>query len=183
MKPIIPDQIKIGTCSWKYDSWKGIVYSEHVGDNYLAEYSKQFKIVEIDQWFWSLFGEKIAMPKPEVVEEYVSSVPSDFQFSIKVPNSITLTHQYTKNKGALIENPYFLSVDLFETFLEPLAPMASQINSLIFQFEYLNKNKMLSQNSFQNQLGEFFEKCPDNFRYCVETRNKNYLNNLSSRKI
>jgi uncharacterized protein YecE (DUF72 family) len=43
--------IRIGTCSWKYDSWKGIVYSESKSKNYLKEYSQKFNTVEIDQWF------------------------------------------------------------------------------------------------------------------------------------
>ena len=47
--------IRFGTCSWKYDSWKGIVYTESKSKNYLKEYSQKFNTVEIDQWFWSLF--------------------------------------------------------------------------------------------------------------------------------
>ena len=94
----LPEILKIGTCSWKYESWKGLVYSEDVGKDYLSEYAKLYKIVEVDQWFWSLFGDKVVMPKPGVVAEYVASVPKDFKFSIKVPNSITLTHQYQNGK-------------------------------------------------------------------------------------
>lgn len=172
----IPASIRIGTCSWKYDSWKGLVYSDNVGEDYLSEYAKHYNIVEVDQWFWSLFGEKVAMPKPEVVQKYAASVPKDFRFSIKVPNSITLTHQYTKSKRSLIENPYFLSNQLFENFLNLLRPMAGQIDSLIFQFEYLNKLKMSNQYQFQDRLHGFFEGCPKGLRYCIETRNQNYLN-------
>ncbi len=101
----LPDNIKIGTCSWKYDSWKGLVYSDNVGKDYLSEYSQHYNLVEVDQWFWSLFGDKVVLPKPDVVAEYVASVPKDFRFSIKVPNAITLTHQY--GKGALEPNPNF----------------------------------------------------------------------------
>jgi uncharacterized protein YecE (DUF72 family) len=170
----LPDNIKIGTCSWKYDSWKGLVYSDTVGKNHLSEYSQHFKIAEVDQWFWSLFGDKVVMPKPEVVAEYVGSVPKDFKFSIKVPNAITLTHQY--GKGQLEVNPYFLSNDVMEDFLQLLEPMSKQINSLIFQFEYLNKQKMPNQMAFQDQLQEFCQKLPPRFHYCIETRNPNYLN-------
>jgi uncharacterized protein YecE (DUF72 family) len=154
----LPDNIKIGTCSWKYDSWKGLVYPDSVGKDYLSEYSKQYGIVEIDQWFWSLFGDKIVMPQPEVVSGYVASVPKNFRFSIKVPNAITLTHQYTKGKkGSLDTNPHFLSLDLLEDFLTMLVPMKSQINSLIFQFEYLNKNKMPNQMVFKTGFRRFSE--------------------------
>jgi uncharacterized protein YecE (DUF72 family) len=58
----------IGTCSWKYDSWKGIVYPEFGDFNYLEEYSKKYNTVEIDQWFWSLFpNNKVTLPKKNVV--------------------------------------------------------------------------------------------------------------------
>jgi len=171
----LPDNIKIGTCSWKYDSWKGLVYSDNVGKDYLREYSKHYDLVEVDQWFWSLFKDKVVLPKPDVVAEYVASVPKDFRFSIKVPNAITLTHQY--GKGALKPNPNFLSNDLMEDFLQLLSPMFKQVNSLIFQFEYLNKQKMPDQSVFQERLQEFCQNLPPKFHYCIEIRNQNYLNN------
>ena len=173
----LPELIKIGTCSWKYDSWKGLLYSDDVGKDYLSEYSDHYNIVEVDQWFWSLFGNKVVMPKPDIVAEYVASVPEDFRFSIKVPNAITLTHQYTKNKKVPLEiNPHFLSSDLMDDFLNLLEPMSKQINSLIFQFEYLNKQKMPNQMAFQDQLQEFCHKLPPRFYYCIEIRNQNYFN-------
>jgi len=107
------DLLRIGTCSWKYDSWQGLVYPEKGKINYLKEYSKRFQTVEVDQWFWSLSKENtVVLPKPEVVTEYATSVPPGFIFSIKVPNSITLTHHYAKKKSApLVPNPYFLPLN------------------------------------------------------------------------
>ena len=174
----ISDLTSIGTCSWKYPSWKGIIYSEGVRGNYLSEYAKHYDTVEVDQWFWSLFpGNKVVLPKSEVVREYVSSVPENFYFSVKVPNSITLTHHYTKNKNLpLLENPFFLSNQLFTEFYQLLQPMRDQVGALIFQFEYLNKKKMPDQQVFQEKFSEFISKCPSGMNYCVEIRNPNYLN-------
>ena len=134
----------IGTCSWKYDSWKGIIYPQLDEINYLKEYSKHYSSVEVDQWFWSLF-DIVRLPEKRTVEEYKSSVRDDFKFIIKVPNSLTLTHYYSKNKSEpLRKNPYFMSADLIEEFLHTMKPIKNQIASLIFQFEYLNKEKMPS---------------------------------------
>jgi uncharacterized protein YecE (DUF72 family) len=171
-------QIRIGTCSWKYDSWRDLVYSDHAKKNYLLEYSRKYDTVEIDQWFWSLFGvDKVSLPLPQIVEEYTESVPDDFKFTIKIPNSITLTHFYRKSKTApLVENPHFLSLDLFETFLNALRPMHKKIGLLMFQFEYLNKEKMSSQTVFLDQFQEFIKRCDRNFSYGLEIRNPNYLN-------
>lgn len=170
--------VKIGTCSWKYPSWKGILYSEKVSSNYLSEYARHYSTVEIDQWFWSLFpGNRVVLPKPEVVKEYVSSVPNHFQFSVKVPNAITLTHHYSQNKNiSLTENPFFLSQEVFAEFYHLLHPMKEHLAAFIFQFEYLNRQKMSSQMAFQEKFSKFIEKCPPGMNYCVEIRNPNYLN-------
>jgi uncharacterized protein YecE (DUF72 family) len=47
--------LRLGTCSWKYPSWAGLVYSAPRGINYLEEYARRYDTVEVDQWFWSLF--------------------------------------------------------------------------------------------------------------------------------
>jgi uncharacterized protein YecE (DUF72 family) len=171
--------IRFGTCSWKYESWKGIIYPEAEKFNYLQEYSKHFDTVEIDQWFWSLFSEKkVVLPQTKIASEYKNSVTKDFLFTIKVPNSLTLTHFYRKNKSEeLIKNPFFLSIDLYEKFIRSIEPLHDQIACLIFQFEYLNKDKMPSQNLFENLINDFISKSSiRNFPIGIEIRNPNYLN-------
>lgn len=169
----------IGTCSWKYASWKGLVYPQIKDFNYLMEYSKHFSTVEVDQWFWSLFKrDDVVLPKAEVVEEYAQSVPPGFIFSIKVPNSVTLTHLYNKKKGEpLIPNLNFLSTGLMERFLRTLDPLGDHIGPLIFQFEYLNKQKMAGLSHFLEMFEMFIQGLPGGYQYCVEIRNPNYLKN------
>ncbi len=171
-------KLHIGTCSWKYESWRGLVYSFKKPINYLEEYSKHYITVEIDQWFWSLFGvNKVSLPSPHTVQEYLESVPPDFTFTIKIPNSITLTHFYRKSKSdPLIINPHFLSVDLFENFIASIETLKPHIGALMFQFEYLNKQKMASQVEFKDKFTKFFHKIDQSFQYAIEMRNPNYLN-------
>lgn len=169
--------LHIGTCSWKYDSWEGLVYSQKKPANYLAEYSKKYSTVEVDQWFWSLFaGNKVVLPKASVVKEYAESVPEDFTFAVKVPNAVTLTHHYKPKKSDPLQpNPYFLSVELMERFLESLSPLTGNLGPIIFQFGYLNKQMMTGISQFLDSLAQFTEKLPANYTYCVEIRNPNYL--------
>ncbi len=171
------DWLRIGTCSWKYESWQGLVYSRRKGINYLQEYSRHFSTVEIDQWFWSLFkGNTVVLPKPEVVQEYAASVPPGFLFSIKVPNSITLTHHYNKTKSTpLVPNIHFLSTELMGKFLQTLEPLGDHIGPLMFQFEYLNKNKMAGLGHFMKIFEVFLQGLPEGYQYCIEIRNPNYL--------
>ena len=171
--------IRIGTCSWKYDSWKGIVYSDSRSKNYLKEYSQKFNTVEIDQWFWSLFlPAKFILPQKNIVEEYAKSVPDDFLFTIKIPNSITLTHFYNDVKeDPLRTNPFFLSVEIFNEFLDTIEPIVKKTGCLIFQLEYLNKQKMNSLSDFQFKFSEFQKKLGNKVPPIgIEIRNPNYLN-------
>jgi uncharacterized protein YecE (DUF72 family) len=183
----IPEQyrpyLRIGTCSWKYDSWKELVYEtdKYYGPyDYLADYARFFNTVEIDQWFWSLFPKGAKLPDIETVRRYADSVPDDFIFTVKAPNSITLTNYYAKQTPAFKAfagrtNPFFLDVELLCRFLETLEPMRSRLGPIMFQFEYLNRKKMPSKEAFLERLDEFFEQAPKGYDYAVETRNKNYL--------
>ena len=122
--------------------------------------------------FWSLFN-IVKLPEKRDVDNYKESVPEDFKFTIKVPNSLTLTHYYSKNKSEpLKKNPYFLNIDLFEEFLNILNPLKKQIGSLIFQFEYLNNEKMRSLSQFQSLLHQFLTSLQPNIPpISIETRN------------
>ena len=169
--------LHIGTCSWKYDSWKGIIYPDNDAINYLQEYSKHYNTVEIDQWFWSLFGnKKVLLPKDTDIKAYTKSVPDNFKFSIKIPNSITLTHFYNRDKTApLKKNPHFFNPDLFDSFLTSIKPMKKKLGPLMFQFEYLNKQKMSGLSEFIDRFEAFIELIDSKYLYGVELRNPNYL--------
>ena len=170
--------LHIGTCSWKYPSWEGLVYDSAKPENFLKEYSRKYKSVEIDQWFWSLFGiDKVVLPKSDVVEEYARSVPDNFRFVIKAPNSLSLTHLYKSHSaGKLVANPHFLSTELYKTFLDSLSGIHSQIGAISLQFEYLNKLKMPSPQLFFEQFVNFVEAVDTSIPLCIELRNPNFLN-------
>jgi uncharacterized protein YecE (DUF72 family) len=104
-------------------------------------------------------------------------VPENFKFSVKVPNSITLTHYYSKTKNIPLEkNPHFFSNQIFDEFLEILSPMHKKLGPIMFQFEYLNKHKMSNQQVFMDKLETFISGCPKDYEYAIEIRNPNYLN-------
>ena len=181
-------ELRIGTCSWKYPSWRGLVYSaspERTGraaSSYLGEYARHYDTVEVDQWFWSLFGtvdgaHDVRLPEPADVESYRASVSDRFRFSVKGPNSLTLTHFYRKDKGEpLRPNPHFLSPSLFQAFLSRLEPLHDVLGPLMFQFGYLNREMVASQEQFQARLAAFARQLPSGYQYGVEIRNSGYLN-------
>ena len=116
------------------------------------------------------------MPNEKDVEEYTQSVPDDFKFSIKIPNSITLTHYYQRSKKEdLKENPNFFSAEIFSKFLTTLKPMKKKLGPLMFQFEYLNKQKMSGLPEFIERFETFLSELDSKYLYGVEIRNPNYL--------
>jgi uncharacterized protein YecE (DUF72 family) len=187
MKIKIPKEyqtsLRIGTCSWKFDSWKGLFYDpskNYTPDDYLVDYAQQLSSVEIDQWFWSLFPGGVKLPDISTVKTYADSVPDDFVFTVKAPNSLTLTHFYSKQPKKYTEyagrtNKYFLNIELLEKFLERLTLMGEKLGPIMFQFEYLNKKKMPSKEEFFNRFHEFMLRAPRDHQYAVEIRNPNYL--------
>lgn len=169
--------VRLGSCSWKFPSWEGLVYSAAEGIDYLSEYSRRYSTVEVDQWFWSLFGpDSIGLPRTTDVETYRSSVPEAFRFTVKAPNSVTLTHFYKHDKkhGGEV-NPYFFSPELMRDFLGALEPMRHQISAVMLQFEYLNKHKMPGLHEFLSRFDDFFRAIPRGWPYAMEVRNPNYL--------
>jgi uncharacterized protein YecE (DUF72 family) len=169
-------ELRVGACSWKYPSWQGLVYSKAQGIDYLAEYAARYRSVEIDQWFWTL-------PERATAEEYARATPEDFQFTVKLPNALSLTHFYKKRGEAdLRRNPQFLSAALYEDVLSRLAPLCPKIGMLMLQFEYLNKQKMASQADFLSSLAGFADAALNtpgapggNLPLAIEPRNPKWL--------
>lgn len=175
------NHLHIGTCSWNYPEWQEIgIYSTKQAKHYdyLPEYAEHFNTAEVDQWFWSLESpDSVRLPRKDDVEAYAKLTPDDFKFTVKAPNAITLTHFYKQadKKYAEKSNPHFLSKSLLETFVKSLKPLKEKIGVVMFEFEYLNKQKMPSIDAFFDNVGPFLDSLPDDFSFAIETRNPNYL--------
>jgi uncharacterized protein YecE (DUF72 family) len=167
---VSPHPLYLGTCTWNYDSWAGLVYDRQASTaaEYLRQYAQRYNAVEIDSWFYH-------MPNGREVTAYKDAVGPEFRFTCKVPQEICLTHLRGKPGEALAPNPHFLSLDLLSTFLDTVSPLFGQIAAVMFEFEYLNKQKCPSLNAFIEKLGSFFAKAPRGMPYALEPRNANYL--------
>jgi len=87
----------IGTSSWKYPGWRGMLYDEsryiyrgkfaesRFEKNCLAEYAEVFKTVCVDAAYYKF-------PDAKFLEGLVAQVPPDFQFALKVTDEITILH-------------------------------------------------------------------------------------------
>lgn len=168
--------LQFGTCSWNYDSWAGLVYAKKAPYSaaYLKEYSAKYDTVEVDSWFYKI-------PDPEDALEYRLQTPDGFTFACKLPESLSLTHERSRDKTApLVPNPTFLSTDLYAQFLEATKELSPRIFLLELEFEYLNKQKMPGIDSFMKSVERFVNELETSrvgrpVPLAIETRNGNYL--------
>ncbi len=152
-----------------------MVYSSAKPADYLAEYAKKYPTVEVDQWFWSLGRQGAALPRPETATEYDLATPASFRFTVKCPNSISLSHYPAKKGEALVTNERFLDDEFFKRFLETIETLVPKIGLFIFQFEYLNKDKMRSKADFFEKLEKFMLRLPVGLPYAFEIRNPRWM--------
>ncbi len=176
--------IYLGTMSWKYPGWCGMLYDE---DRYLwrnhfsktrfnrsclEEYAEVFKSVCVDATYYTF-------PKVEYLELLSAQVPDDFRFSFKVPDDITIKNfpkldAFGKRKGK--RNEYFLGVGTFKFgFLRHLEKIRSKVGMIIFEFSHFHANDFEHGRDFVAALDTFFAQIPKDWQYGVEVRNRNLL--------
>jgi len=162
-----PASLRLGSCSWNYDSWLGLVYSRtcRTAAEYLVEYAAKFRTAEIDSWFYKL-------PSQREVEEYRAAVDGDSRFTCKAPQDLTLSFLRSKLPQ---RNPQFLSPELYAAFCERIAPLKGQVAAVILEFEYLNRQKMGGVEEFLSALSAFVEAIPREIPLAIECRNGSYL--------
>jgi uncharacterized protein YecE (DUF72 family) len=161
-----------GSCSWKYPSWEKLVYSSREPADFLAEYAQKYRSVEVDQWFWSLGKSSYGLPDLATVAEYNAATPQDFRFTVKCPNTLTVPYAY---RAGTKPNPWFLDREVFLQFLDYIEKLLPKIGLFMFQFEYLNREKMESRELFLDRLASFFSSLPPGLPYACEIRNPRWI--------
>jgi uncharacterized protein YecE (DUF72 family) len=178
------ESVFVGTSSWKYSGWRGMLYDEQryawrgkfaesrFKDNCLAEYTEVFKTVCVD-------GAYYRFPDQRYLEKMVTAVPDDFQFGFKVTDEITLKKftnlpRFGERAGKPNEN--FLNADLFvRAFLNPCETFRKNVGLLMFEFSKFYQTEYEHGRDFVADLGKFFSQLPKGWPYGVEIRNKNFL--------
>ncbi|MBV9490901.1 MAG: DUF72 domain-containing protein [Verrucomicrobia bacterium] len=174
----------IGTSSWKYPGWLGMLYDrsayEHRGrysekrfeDECLAEYGRFFRTVCVDAGYYKF-------PDGRYLQKLFGQVNEDFRFTFKVTDTITIKRfprvpRFGPQQGQL--NPHFLDAELFvESFLAPFEPFREQVGTLIFEFSEFRESDFPRAEDFILALDEFLGALPPGWRYGVEIRNEAFL--------
>jgi uncharacterized protein YecE (DUF72 family) len=174
----------VGTSSWKYDGWFGQLYTparyefrgkvaqKRFQRDCLTEYAEVFKTVCVD-------GAYYKFPDEKYLTGLVSQVPEDFQFALKVTDSITIKKfsnlpRFGERAGK--PNEHFLDAGLFErAFLKPCEPFRKNVGLLMFEFSRFYPSDYEHGRDFVAVLDKFLAALPKGWPYAVEMRNKHWL--------
>lgn len=177
-------RIYLGTVSWRFPGWCGLLYDEErylwrthfskkrFNARCLEEYAGIFPTVEVDSTYY-------ALPKTDFIAGLAAQTPPGFLFSFKVPDDITIkTYPRVGTFGdrAGQPNELFLSAGLFQMgFLRRLEPIRDRVGALIFEFSHFQADDFAHGRDFVEALDRFFAELPGGWRYAVEIRNRNWL--------
>lgn len=176
----LPQGIRLGTSSWAFPSWKGIVYSAGSSDKLLSReglraYSQHplLGAAGIDRSYYAPLA-------PEELSAYGEQTPSGFLFLIKAHEMCTVDRfpphrRYGKRADSV--NPLFLDpVYAAEQVVQPLVRgLAPGRGVLLFQFSPMDLDRLGSPRDFARRLGDFLQALAPGPPLAVELRNRSLL--------
>jgi uncharacterized protein YecE (DUF72 family) len=154
----------LGCSGWNYTDtsdkggWTGVFYPDK-DTKRLRFYSQFFNTAEMDSIFYEKFYSK--MTKGTFIG-MVKATPENFQFSVKVPETITHRKRLEVKKGAITE---------FEIFLDKISPLknSNKLGAILLQLP-----PSFTVNDFKNIEG-FLDRLPTNgYDYSVEFRHPSW---------
>ncbi len=156
-------QILIGCSGWSYSDsyeaggWVGSFYPD-TKTKKLPYYSQFFRTTEMDSSFYEKFYSHMTK---STFYSMVKATPEDFQFSIKVPETITHIKRMDVKKEAL---------SVFQEFLDKISPLknSNKLGAVLFQL-----SPSFSLAEFK-QVEGFLDKLPCGYEYALEFRHPSW---------
>ncbi|HXQ63328.1 MAG TPA: DUF72 domain-containing protein [Steroidobacteraceae bacterium] len=174
----LPPGLKLGTSSWAFPGWAGVVYAHRAGEQLLARaglgaYARHALLgaVGLDRTFYAPLS-------AEEFRRYAWIVPSDFRFVVKAHAALTTpVDRQARNVAVTPDVDRFLDVRYaIERIVTPAAEgLGDRLGALLFQFPPLGLPYAREPQLFVSALGAFLEALPRGPQYAVEIRNKELL--------
>jgi uncharacterized protein YecE (DUF72 family) len=169
----LPRHVRLGTSSWTFPGWSGIVYPPGTGEAELRErglelYARHplFGTVGIDRSYYAPLG-------ADTLARYREQLPDGFRCVMKVWSEITSK----VNPRTRAPNPHFFDVELLERkVLEPIRrSFSDRIGPLVLELMPLRPSELGPPAELGERLGRFLEALPREFSWAVELRNRELL--------
>jgi uncharacterized protein YecE (DUF72 family) len=150
--------VRIGCSGWQYDSWRGDLYPEGMGQaRWLREYARHFDTVEVNSTFYRLASRN-------AVERWVAETPDDFCFTIKGSRYLTHVKRLADNPAKDFE--LGKGIARFYERIAPLVP-AGKLGPVLWQLPASFKR---DDERLQNLL-----ELVQPGRHCVEFRDPSWF--------
>lgn len=155
-------RIRLGTSSWSYPGWAGLVWDGRYSESTLARHGLSayaaaplFRTVSIDKGFY----------RPLSVVEYArlaDAVPADFRFVVKAPSLVTDAVVRGDKGQGLQPNAGFLDPLLaVDTFVRPaLEGLGDKIGALVFQLSPLPAHLLSDPDTLLGRLSTMLRALP-----------------------
>ncbi len=171
----LPRIIRLGTSSWSFPGWAGIVYDREASTATLARrglaaYARHplLRTVGVDRTFY-------APITAEDFATYAAAVPEDFRFLVKAPEALTTARfpdhpRHGEQRGA--RSAAFLDPGYAtDAICAPLAGgLGGKAGVLVFQFPPQPLGPIGGPLRFVERLHAFLERLPAGLAYAVEVR-------------
>jgi len=172
----LPERIRLGTSSWSFPGWAGLVYDRAASPaalarDGLAAYARHplLRTVGIDRTYYA----PIAAAD---FAAYAAAVPDDFRFLVKAPETLTAAlfprhPRYGVEAGA--RSAGFLDAGwAVEMVCAPLLEgLGDKAGVLVFQFPPQPLAPLGGPQQFAARLHRFLDRLPPLLTYGVELRN------------
>ncbi len=171
----LPPEVHLGTSSWSFPGWAGLVYGEPASEAVLARrglpaYAAHplFATVGVDRTFY-------APVETEVMAGYAAAVPPRFRFLVKAHEALTMARfpnhaRYGAQRGQ--DNPRLFDVAWATD--QVVAPYVDGLGDkggvLLFQFPPQPAELFGGPRRFAERLYRFLRDLPPGPRYAVEVR-------------
>ena len=177
-----PSALWIGTSSWHFPGWAGLVYDRRVSEGVLAKSGLValsghpfINAAGIDRSFYA------PVPQKDYAR-YAAQVHEAFRFIVKGPNAVTDAFVRDPRGRALMPNEHFLkSEPAIRDFIEPcVRGLGLKAGPLVFQFSPVGKGYTRDPDAFAERLHNFLRALPHEVAgvrplYAVEVRDPELL--------
>lgn len=180
--PVLPPEIRLGTSSWFFPGWRGLVYEGvhpqvALSRKGLAAYAQipLLRTVSLDRTFYA--------PISAVdYARYASQVPDGFSFVVKAPALVCDAVIRDEEGRGKVANPHFLdaAVAAREFVLPCLEGLKGKAGPLVFQVSPLPRGLVEDSALLVERLGDFCTALPKMIGrqapvYALELRNSELL--------
>lgn len=163
---LMPASVRVGTSSWSFPGWAGIVYAAPESEQTLARHGLAayaahplLRAVSIDRTYYAPID-------AGAFAEYAGAVPDDFRFLVKADRLVTDPAAESTSGDHFLDPEYAIPA-----VVEPaVSGLGEKLGAIVFQFSPQGAGRHGGRVRFASMLSDFLLALPQGPVYAVELR-------------